>query len=162
MIRQYPAATLVGRNAVAAHIPRADEQAGCFYHPGRVADSLCERCGRFVCTLCAVEFKGLNHCPACLRQRLEQGDTPDAVRRYIRYDTIALLLAIIPLVLLFIWPFTIATGPMALYMGVRYWNRPVSLVTSGRGRLTVAILIGLLQTLGWIALLIMALNWWLR
>ncbi len=159
MIRQYPAATSVARDAVAAHIPRADEQAGCFYHPGRVADSLCDRCGRFVCALCVVEFKGQDHCPACLRQRLEQGNTPDAACRHLRYDKMALLLAIAPL---FIWPFTIATGPIALYLGVRYWNRPVSLVTSGRGRLTVAILFGLVQTLGWIALLIMALNRWLR
>ncbi len=159
MVRRFPAATMAAPDAVGATIPRADEQAGCFFHPGRVADSLCERCGRFVCSLCAVEFKGQDHCPTCMRQRLDPESAPDAARRLVRHDKIALLLALLPI---FAWPFTIVTGPAALLWGVRSWNKPGSLVESGRVRMAFAILLGALQTTGWIVFLFTVLNRRLR
>ena len=159
LIREYPAARVEQINqAGSPSVEREETQAGCFYHPGRTAEVVCDGCGRFICGLCVVDFKSQRLCPNCLRQQVEEKEEGVIVRRFIRYDRIALLTAILPI---FFWPMTFVTGPASVYMGVRYWKRPVSLVTSGRGRLALAILLGGLQTLGWLAVIVWGLSRWL-
>ncbi len=149
MVREYPAVEGSGKVDGARHAIRTDEQAGCYYHPKRTAEEVCAGCGRFICALCVVELKGQRLCPACLRQGVEQDPSSEIVQSHMRYDKVAMLLALVPILF---WPLTIVTGPAALYMVARHWKRPVSLVTRGRIRLAIAALIGLVQTSGWLFL----------
>ncbi len=154
MVRVYPAASTAASVAQVPDAARDEAQAGCFYHPGRPAEVVCAGCGRFICALCEVELRNRHFCPACVRQRMEKEDTAEMVRGHVRFDKIAFYLAIVPL---FFWPVTLFTGPAAVIMGIRYWNRPVSLVTSGRTRLTAAFLVGGLQVVGWLSLVVIIL-----
>ena len=40
--------------------------ATCFYHSRKKAVTPCDNCGRFLCALCEIEFRGERWCPACL------------------------------------------------------------------------------------------------
>ena len=51
-------------NAAAAF----SDQATCFFHPDKVFQACCQRCGRFVCALCDLQL-GVEHvCPACFER----------------------------------------------------------------------------------------------
>ena len=62
------------------------------------------------------------------------------------YDTIVLTLAIAPMLL--VWA-TIITAPMAIFMAIRYWNAPTSIIPRTKVRSIVALIMGSLQTIGW-------------
>ena len=62
------------------------------------------------------------------------------------YDSIALSLAIYPLLIFY---FTIITAPMTLYVAIRYWNAPRSIVHRTKIRYIFAIIIATLQIVGW-------------
>jgi hypothetical protein len=60
-----------------------------------------------------------------------------------------LLLSLVPL---WVWPFTLLTAPAAIYVVIRHWNSPGSLITRGKARFVIAFLLALAQVAGWIAL----------
>lgn len=155
MFRVYPAATAETAPAAVESDACGDAAAGCFYHAGRPAGAVCETCGRFICALCRIEYRQGYCCPACIRRDIDRAGAPDVIRRHVRYDKIALTLALAPLLF---WPLTAISGPAAMIAGIRYWNRPVSLVTRGRGRLVLAIVLGFMQTAAWVSLLVVVLN----
>ena len=62
------------------------------------------------------------------------------------YDAIALSLAILPLLIFY---FTIVTAPIALYLAIRYWNAPLSIVHRTKLRLVLAALLATAQIVGW-------------
>jgi len=64
----------------------------------------------------------------------------------ILYDSAALSVAILPILF---WPLTALTGPMAVFMGFRYWNAPSSIIPRTKIRLVLAIIIGLIQIVLW-------------
>ncbi len=57
-----------------------------------------------------------------------------------RYDSIALSLAVLPMLIYYL---TFITAPMALFVAIRYWNAPPSLVGQNRVRYIAAILVAL-------------------
>jgi hypothetical protein len=67
------------------------------------------------------------------------------------YDSMALSLSVLPML---IFPFTIITAPIAIYIAIRYWKRPGSILPRTRFRFVLAILIALAQIVGWVALLL--------
>src|SRR5437016_1028123 len=93
----------------------------CFYHPQKKAALPCEGCGRFLCALCDCELHGQHFCPACLEIGRKKGKIKSLENQRTLYDSIALSLAILPLLMAY---FTILTAPMALYVAIRYWNAP--------------------------------------
>jgi hypothetical protein len=58
----------------------------------------------------------------------------------------ALSLALLPLLIFY---FTILTAPMAMYIALRYWNAPRSIVHRTRIRYVLALLIAAAQMAGW-------------
>jgi hypothetical protein len=114
----------------------------------------CHLCGRFVCLLCSVEFDGKLWCPACVAAGRKQGKAVHLDPTRILYDSIALA---IPLVSLIVWPVTLITGPGALVFSAMTWKRPLSLVRQYRWRFLAAILFGLAETAGWLVLIVF---WW--
>lgn len=122
------------------------DEAGCFYHAEKKAERACDYCGRFLCALCDMELGGKHLCPACLESGKKQGRLIDLERHRVLYDSVALRLAIFPLVMF--W-FTLVTAPAALYLSLRHWNAPLSIVTRGKGRFVAAMVLSGLQIAGW-------------
>jgi hypothetical protein len=122
-------------------------ESSCFYHPAKRAMAACESCGRFLCALCDVDLNGRHLCPACLETGKRKGKLGQLENRRMRYDSLALTLSLAPLLIFY---FTILTAPGTIYVVLRYWNAPSSLVSRGRWRMVVALIIALAEIVGWI------------
>jgi hypothetical protein len=123
-----------------------DDQASCFYHPKKKAAIPCDHCGRFLCALCDVELNGKHLCPVCLERGRKKGKIVNLDRHRLLYDGIALRLALFPMIT--IW-FTMVTAPIALYLAIRHWNSPMSIVRRSKIRFLLAMAISGLQILAW-------------
>lgn len=123
-----------------------DKEASCFYHPRKKAVTHCELCGRFLCSLCDVEFQGQHVCPACIRVGKEKGKIKDLEDSRVLYDDLALSVAIIPLLFFFL---TFVTAPISIYISVRYWNASGSIIPRTKIRFIIAIILSFLQITGW-------------
>jgi hypothetical protein len=125
----------------------AEGEAVCYDHPAKQAIASCAECGRLVCQLCAVDFQGATWCPSCLASGSERKRTAALEGSRTLYDSLALMLALWPLV---IWPFTFLTAPATLYVVIRYWNKPTGLLRRGKWRMILAFLIALAQIVAWV------------
>ena len=129
-------------------------EATCFYHARKKAAVPCDQCGRFLCALCQVELSGQNWCPSCIERARGQGTLASLDRRRMMYDNMTLLLATVPL----LWPFTLLTfltAPAALFLVIRYWRAPSSLVPRTKIRFVIAGVLSLAQIAGWIIIITM-------
>lgn len=123
-----------------------DEDAGCFYHAGKKAIVPCAECGRFLCALCDCEIKGRHLCPACLDTGRKKGKLKELENQRTLYDNIALSLAIYPLLVFYL---TVFTAPMVLFLSIRHWNSPTSILPRSKLRFVAAMLLASLQIAGW-------------
>ena len=124
-----------------------DEESACFYHPDKRAVTVCEHCGRFLCALCDIEMADHHLCALCIEAGASRETLDFLVSKRILYDNVALSLALWPLLLVFM---TILTAPAAIYISLRYWNAPTSIVGRGKQRFIGAIFLSLLEIAGWI------------
>jgi len=123
-----------------------DSESGCFYHPSRKAEIVCADCGRFLCSLCDMELNGHHLCPACLSAGKKKRTFNHLEDHRFLYDSAALSMALCPMILIWL---PIITAPIALYMVIRYWNAPTSIVRrSPRLRMIIAGLVSVFQILG--------------
>lgn len=125
-------------------------EASCFYHSAKQAVIACESCGRFLCALCDVEIGGSHRCPSCLEAGKQKRKLETVENRRMLYDSLALGLAVLPVL---IWPLTILSAPAALFIVIRYWSDPLSILPRTRIRFVIAALIALAQIGGWLTLL---------
>ena len=126
-------------------------EASCFYHPSKRAVVPCDQCGRFLCSLCQVEFLGQNWCPGCIEIRRQKGQLAALDARRPLYDNMVLSLAFFPALL--IWP-TIITAPMSLYLSLKYWRAPSSILPRTKIRFWIATLFAALLIVAWIWLVL--------
>lgn len=124
-------------------LAEADE-AACFFHPDKRADVSCSSCGRFVCEMCNTAPVGPPTCVSCFNREIAEGQYPNAV---LNPAGLALTLTFLPLI---IFPLTILTAPMALYLAIAGWRKSKSIHGSNRGRLLVAAIFSSLQIIGWL------------
>jgi hypothetical protein len=120
--------------------------ASCFYHPKKQAVVACDNCGRFLCALCDVEMAGSHRCPACLEIGKRKRKLETVENRRFLFDSVALALSIVPVL---IWPLTLLTAPATIFVVIRYWRRPLSILPRTRIRFVVAFFIALGQLCGW-------------
>lgn len=126
------------------------DETSCFYHKNKKAILPCSVCGRFMCTLCDMHINGQHLCPACMKScKQELGNLEN---HRVLYDKIAFYLAIIPFTL-FLWFMTVITAPATIFIVIRYWKAPNSIVSGSRFRYITALVLALIQITG-IALLI--------
>lgn len=149
----FPAALRPPGPAAPAEAIMVEGEASCFYHPKKKAVLPCESCGRFLCALCDLELHGQHICPACLKAGKQKGKIRQLENRRTLYDSLALAVAVYPMI--FVWT-TIIGAPIALYIAIRYWKAPTSIVSRSRWRAWLAIVIALLQIAGWVAILLAA------
>ena len=123
------------------------KEAGCYYHPRKKAVVPCSVCGRFVCALCDVSLNGRHLCPSCLEKGKIQRKIKNLENHRTCYDTIALLVATISIL---IYWFTIITAPLVIYITIRYWKAPTSIIPRTKIRFILAFVLASLQISGWI------------
>lgn len=123
-----------------------ETESSCFYHPQKKALRSCQACGRFLCALCDCELNGEHFCPACLEVGRKKGKIKSLENQRTLYDSIAFALALYPLIFFYL---TFVTAPMALYLALRRWNAPRSIVHRTRIRLVLAIVLSVAQIAGW-------------
>ena len=140
-----------GQNA--AHV-QAQGQAECYYHPGKIAVTSCSGCGRLLCTLCEISFDGRTLCTNCLQSRRDSHQLPSLERSRFLYDSLALALAVWPLVLLPFIFFTFITAPAAIYVVLRYWSASNSILPRTKYRFVLAFLLAIAQLVGWVIIIV--------
>jgi hypothetical protein len=91
-------------------------------------------------------LKGDHFCPACLESGKIKGTIKTLENSRTRYDSVALSLSILPLLVFFL---TFITAPIALYVAIRYWNAPLSIVHRNKFRYVVAIVLATTQIAAW-------------
>jgi hypothetical protein len=113
-------------------------EATCFYHPQKQAAGVCDGCGRLVCALCSIDLGDSHLCPACIASGKKKGKLVTLESRRTRYDNIALALAFagIPFYYLF---FILPAA--AIYVAIRHWNSPGSILGVSRIRFVIAIVL---------------------
>jgi len=131
----------------------AEGEATCFEHANKRAIAVCHKCGRFLCALCEVEVAGQIWCPSCLIPANASGPIQALEQRRTLYDSIALALATLPALLLF-YP-SIFTAPVIIYLAIRYWKKPSSLIPRGKWRFVLALMVAIVEV-GVVAFLIVA------
>ncbi|WFB36772.1 hypothetical protein P3T73_03225 [Kiritimatiellota bacterium B12222] len=151
--RRFPA---YSRESKVMDAPRIEVEAGatCLHHSDRKAESICDECGMFMCSLCQTEHGGRPLCLNCFStihlKELPAEKLGTGAQSY-RYDNIALGLALIPLVIM--WPITCITAPVAIFMVIRHWKgHPYSVIPHSRARAIFAVLVALCEIIGWITL----------
>jgi hypothetical protein len=123
-------------------------ESSCFYHATKKAVIPCDSCGRFLCALCDIDLNGQHICPVCLETGKKKGKLQTLTNRCIRYDNIAMTVAVISL-LACLFP-SIVGGPVALFISLYYRNKMSSGVHQSKVWFTVATIIASLEILGWI------------
>jgi len=145
-----PAQERVGANAL-----QDASQASCYYHPHKEAVVPCDGCGLFLCSLCATEIGGRQICPRCLERDLGSEQQTQLLARRTLYPHMAFALVFYPLIFPYV---TLFTAPAALFIVVRYWKAPGSLVSSLLVRKVLVLVLSSLQIAAWIALFAWALS----
>jgi hypothetical protein len=145
-VELFPAAFRRITPGLAGETLLVEGESSCFYHPQKKAVLACEGCGRFLCALCDCDLHGKHFCPACLEAGRTKGKIKTLENQRTLYDSVALALAILPLLMFY---FTFITAPMALYIAIKYWNAPRSILHRTRVRLVLAIVLASLQIVGW-------------
>ena len=140
------------REAGAAAATLVDHtEASCYYHPQKQAVQVCDGCGRLVCALCSIDLGSEHLCPNCLSAGKRKGKITSLENVRTCYDRIALSLAILGIVFYFV---SIILAPIVLYISIRHWNSPGSLLGVSRRRFIIAIALASLELLAWLILVL--------
>ncbi|MDI6775578.1 MAG: hypothetical protein QME60_09390 [Verrucomicrobiota bacterium] len=131
-----------------------DDEASCFYHPGKKAVTGCENCGRFLCGLCEIKLADRLLCSACIESGKQQETIEPLRARRALYDNIAISLAVYPMVVPPFIYFTFLTAPVALFLAIRHWKTPQSIVPASKVKAAIAVLLAGLQLAGWALLIV--------
>jgi hypothetical protein len=123
-----------------------DTGSSCFFHPKKKAVVPCQLCGRFLCSLCDIDFNGQHLCSSCIDAGKKKRKIRNLENNRVLYDSIALYLAVIPMLL--IWP-TILTAPASIFYSVRHWKSPSGIIPRSKARFVIAMCIAGLQLGGW-------------
>jgi hypothetical protein len=123
-------------------------EASCFYHHDKRASIVCHMCGRFLCSLCDIELDEKHICPECIKMGKKMGTITNLENHRVLYDSIAFALALYPLIIFFLA--TIITAPIALYISLRYWKSPGSMLRGTKIHFLGAIILSLIQIGGWL------------
>jgi hypothetical protein len=123
----------------------------CFYHPQKQAAQVCDGCGRLICSLCSIEMGNEHLCPNCLSSGRRKGTLDALQNNRTCYDKVALSLALLGIPF---YVFAIFLAPAVLYITVRHWNSPGSVMGVSRTRFIVASILAVLELILCIAIAI--------
>jgi len=146
--RVYPAIFRL-RGESAGEPVQGEGESACFVHSEKRAVAACDSCGRFVCALCRIEWGSRVLCPACINAAETRTDL--LVRSRTLYDTMALVVAVSSAI---IFTLSLIAAPVAIYLAIRAFRAPRSLVPRTMVRAWFALGLGLVEVGGWAWLLV--------
>ena len=146
-IEVFPALFRRTSSGQGGEVVMVEGESSCFYHPQKKAIVPCDACGRFLCALCDCELKGRHLCPSCLESGQKKQTIAGLEDERPLHRRQAFALSVIPI---------LVTGPIAVFMAIRYWKTPGSLVSPMNWAMPAALILGGLQTLLLIFLIIRA------
>ncbi len=148
LVRAFPA--FLARPAVIlpVEIAAGEGEATCFFHPAKTAAVACARCGRFVCRLCQMDLRGEALCPECITSGMAKKKIAALENHRVCYDSVALAVAVWPI--LFLWFLTFFSAAAALYIAIRHWKAPLSILGRTKLRFVVAILVATGELAAWV------------
>ena len=138
----------VGRDAEAVML---EGESACFYHPQKKAVIPCDGCGRFLCALCDCEVGAQHFCPTCLEAGRTKRKIKNLEKSRTLYDSIALALTMYSPICLF-YP-NLVCAPIALFIVIRYWKAPLSIVHRTKIRFIIAAILAVLEIFFWAVLI---------
>lgn len=142
LVRVFPAMLRETHSSSGTGFAVAEGDASCFQHGSKRAVDSCSQCGRFLCSLCVVEMNDAVLCPACLLSGSSKGRLQHLETRRTLWDSIALTLAGLSLPVYILW---IVSAPTTLFLAIRHWKAPSSLIPRNKWRFIVAILLAAAQ-----------------
>jgi hypothetical protein len=103
------------------------DQATCFFHPDKAFQSCCQRCGRFVCSLCDLQLGAEHVCPTCFERgrgdSIAEAGPAEWRYRDVLYDSIALTVG---WAWILFYPIIVLAIPAAIFLHVKYRKAPRS------------------------------------
>jgi len=141
----FPAAFRAMPPSSAGQTLTVDGESSCFYHSQKKAVIGCVYCGRFLCALCDVEMNGEHLCPRCIEEGKNKHRLKNLEKRRVLYDDVAMSLVIYPILFFYI---TVITAPIAIFIAIRHWNAPGSIVPRGKTKFVIAIILALAELSG--------------
>ncbi len=145
-IEVFPAFFRPAATAREAESILLEGESSCFYHPQKKAVLPCEACGRFLCALCDCDVAGRHFCPSCLEAGRTKRKIKGLENRRTLYDGVALSVALYPMLFFY---FTLISAPIALFVAIRHWKTPLSIVPRTKIRYVVAIILATFQIFAW-------------
>jgi hypothetical protein len=133
-------------------------ESSCLYHQEYKASSICHSCGAFICQLCEIHLQADPICPACLERQTQGGKSGILKKKHYLWDNLSLALALFVPASVMLWFMSLFTAPCALFLACRFWNDTGGLRRISRLRLSLAIVLSLLQLAGWVLLFLYAFN----
>ncbi len=151
----FPAVLRTGGSSQVESVVEAG-QSSCFFHPNLAASQICDLSGRLICELCQTEWEGRIVSLEALQSAGGQSGRGVPAQTRIRWDNIALSLAVLPLLL---WFITIVTAPVALLIVIwRGRKGSCSEVQRSGWRYWVAGGLALLQITAWVTIIVLGLG----
>jgi hypothetical protein len=145
-VRAFPALYRIQEAGTVGEQAQLDD-AACFYHADKKAERLCDSCGRFLCKLCALPLGDEVLCASCLENRRKKPDVHAFKARQMRYDKLAIGMAILPMLYFFL---TFLTAPATFFIVLFFWKKKPAFAPGYKPRMVLALIIALLQIFGWI------------
>lgn len=126
-------------------------QSSCFFHPNFPATNVCDVSGRMICDLCSTDWEGRTVSFESLQSLLGKEGKLKQERASRNWDSIALALCLLPLI---IWPLTVVTAPVALFLALFHFRKgPTSVVRRSRWRFWLAGVLSFAQVCFWVFVL---------
>lgn len=150
MVEVFPALFRESGTARTGEAITIEGEASCYYHSHKRAVAICASCGRFICSLCETELAGSCLCPSCIDLGRQNEELETLVTQRTLHDSLALSIALLPMLF---FPVTIISAPIVIYLVIRHWKKPGSILPRTKIRLVCAFLIALAQISGWLMLL---------
>ncbi len=118
----FPRLWQTEREAITPIAVQSDEEAHCAYHEENRAETPCDRCGRYICSVCTLPLEEEEKlCPDCLNQMQEtwaqNKETAPYKVEQLRYDLIIQYMAVLPILF---FSLALFTGPIVFVLGL-YW-----------------------------------------
>lgn len=143
----FPAAAAAPQ--VDAPASAIDGESTCFYHDARPAEHVCAACGRLICGLCDIELGSRHMCLKCFEQSFTEQKDLRLMGSRIRYDSAALVAAIVgPLLLMSCFPISAVAAVAAIVLAVMHFKKTPHRTLGSNTQAIAAIILASLELLG--------------
>ncbi len=153
MTTAFPAITIPsGASSIVACEPG---ESSCFFHANNRAETICDRCGRFLCGLCSISFGKRRFCPDCIYRSRRQKSDPLLIDQAVLFDNIAIAVLALSVFTLSYLLLGLVVSLLTVCLAILGWRYQRTLVRRSRFRFGIALILGLTGAGIWIFLLLL-------